>query len=156
MSGTFILRAVDYPHSDTTSRQRQLLITMSTPKHAGATVTTKEPAGWFGDEVVLEHPPHSAGWGELAGKLRVGQHASDMHRTFGAWECIGIALTCLNSITAMSASLSLVLPSGGPVAMMYGLIVSAIGTLCMAASLAEICRVYPTAGGQYEWACECG
>jgi len=75
----------------------------------------------------------------------------ELERNFGFWDCIGIALTCLNSITAMSASLSLVLPSGGPVAMLYGLIVSATGTLCMAASLAEICHVYPTSGGQYEW-----
>jgi hypothetical protein len=87
---------------------------------------------------------------ETPDHLIVGHHVA-LERNFTFWDCLGIALTCLNSITAMSASLSLVLPSGGPVAMIYGIIVSACGTLCMAASLAEICHVYPTAGGQYEW-----
>lgn len=39
----------------------------------------------------------------------------------------------------MSASLSLALPSGGPTAVIWGVLVSGIGDLCIAASLAEIC-----------------
>ena len=35
--------------------------------------------------------------------------------------------------------------------MVYGLLVSATGTLCMCASLAEVCHVYPVPGGQYDW-----
>lgn len=35
--------------------------------------------------------------------------------------------------------------------MMYGLIVSAIGSGCLALSLAEVCHVYPLSGGQYHW-----
>lgn len=42
----------------------------------------------------------------------------------------------------MAASLNIVLPSGGPVAMLWGLIVSAIGALCLSASLAEICMLF--------------
>ena len=51
----------------------------------------------------------------------------------------------------MAASLSVALPSGGPTAVIWGIIPSFIGNLCMAASLAEICAVYPTSGGQYHW-----
>ncbi|TXT07291.1 hypothetical protein VHUM_03461 [Vanrija humicola] len=52
----------------------------------------------------------------------------------------------------MSASLSVVLPSGGSVSMVWGLVVSAIGTLAMGLSLAEICHAFPMTGGQYDWA----
>lgn len=55
---------------------------------------------------------------------------------------------------AMAASLPLVLPSGGSVSMVWGLVVSTIGTLAMTLSLADICHVLPTSGGQYDWACE--
>jgi choline transport protein len=47
----------------------------------------------------------------------------------------------------MSASLSLALPSGGPTAVIWGVLVSGVGTLAMAASLAEITHSFPTTGG---------
>jgi amino acid transporter len=37
--------------------------------------------------------------------------------------------------------------------MVWGLVVSTVGTMAMALSLAEICHVFPTSGGQYDWAC---
>ena len=51
----------------------------------------------------------------------------------------------------MATSLSVALPSGGPTAVIWGIVPSFIGNLSMAASMAEICHVYPTAGGQYHW-----
>lgn len=47
--------------------------------------------------------------------------------------------------------MNIALPSGGPVAMMYGLVVAVIGTLAAAMSLAELASIYPTNGAQYEW-----
>lgn len=47
--------------------------------------------------------------------------------------------------------MNIALSSGGPVALLYGLIASGIGTLAVAVSLAEIASVYPTNGAQYEW-----
>ncbi|KAB5590561.1 Choline transporter [Ceratobasidium theobromae] len=74
-----------------------------------------------------------------------------MERQFSFFSIIGLAFAILNSWTAMAASLNIVLPSGGPVAMLWGLVVSAIGALCLSASLAEICHIYPTSGGPYHW-----
>ena len=51
----------------------------------------------------------------------------------------------------MAASMNLALPSGGPVAILYGLLVSGFLTMTVTLSLAEICSVYPTNGAQYEW-----
>jgi hypothetical protein len=47
------------------------------------------------------------------------------------------------SWVAMSASMSIALPSGGPTAVIWGVLVSGLGSLAMAASLAEICSAYP-------------
>ncbi|ORY34978.1 amino acid permease-domain-containing protein [Naematelia encephala] len=77
--------------------------------------------------------------------------AGGSNRHFMLLSLIGMAYAVLNSWTAMAASLSLALPSGGPTAVIWGIVPSFIGNLAMAASMAEICHVYPTAGGQYHW-----
>ncbi|KAM0554747.1 hypothetical protein ACHAPJ_006819 [Fusarium lateritium] len=41
--------------------------------------------------------------------------------------------------------------SGGPVSLVYGAIVAAVGSICSAMSLAELASTYPTAGGQYHF-----
>ncbi|KAL1406913.1 hypothetical protein Q8F55_006325 [Vanrija albida] len=75
-----------------------------------------------------------------------------LERNFSFLSCLGLAFALLNSWTAMSASLSVVLPSGGSVSMVWGLLVSALGTIAMGLSLAEICHAFPMTGGQYDWA----
>lgn len=57
----------------------------------------------------------------------------------------------LNSWTALAASLSLALPSGGPTSVLWGLLTAGVGNLCLASSLAEFLSVWPTASGQYFW-----
>ena len=54
--------------------------------------------------------------------------------------------------TALSASLSLALPSGGPTSVIWGLVTAGICNLCLAASLAEFLSAFPTSAGQYHWA----
>ncbi|WOO77848.1 Choline transport protein [Vanrija pseudolonga] len=76
---------------------------------------------------------------------------TDPNRQFHFLSLIGLAYAILNSWTAMATSLSIALPSGGPVAVIWGIVPSFLGNLAMAASLAEICHVYPTSGGQYHW-----
>lgn len=76
-----------------------------------------------------------------------------IHRKrFGKLAILGLAFAILNSPTAASASLSVVIVSGGPVAAVWGMLISAIGVLCIAASMAEICSVLPTPGGPYHFA----
>jgi len=90
--------------------------------------------------------------GHADGKVSHLGHEVELERNFSFVSAACMAFALLNSWTAMSASLSLVLPSGGPIAMVYGLLVSALGTYAMALSLAEVCHVYPLSGGQYHWA----
>ncbi|EPQ30303.1 uncharacterized protein PFL1_02419 [Pseudozyma flocculosa PF-1] len=70
---------------------------------------------------------------------------------FSTLALIGLCYCILNSWTAASASLSVALPSGGPVAILWGLVVATCGTMAIALSMAEICSHYPTTGGQYHW-----
>lgn len=83
---------------------------------------------------------------------RAGASPEILHRKrFSALAIVGLAFAILNSPTAASASLSVVIVSGGPVAAIWGMLISAIGVLCIAASMAEICSVLPTPGGPYHF-----
>ncbi len=99
----------------------------------------------------------------------------ELKRNFSPLAMLGLAFAILNSWTALSASLSLALPSGGSTSVLWGLITAGmprlrvepcqclrasanrlticlgICNLCLAASLAEFLSAYPTAGGQYHW-----
>lgn len=76
----------------------------------------------------------------------------ELNRNFSLLSMLGLAFAILNSWTALAASMSLALPSGGPSAVLWGLITAGIFNLALAASLAEFMSAYPTAGGQYHWA----
>lgn len=79
-------------------------------------------------------------------------HKPVLQRNFSFLSMLGLAFTILNSWTALSVSVSLALPSGGPSAVVWGLAVAGIGNLSLAMSMAEFLSAYPTAGGQYHWA----
>ncbi|KAK0517683.1 hypothetical protein OC835_008084, partial [Tilletia horrida] len=79
------------------------------------------------------------------------RHAHSPER-FSPLAIVGLAYSILNSWVAMAGSLSVVLPSGGPSAMLWGLIVSTIGTLCIAATMAEVAAVFVSPGGPYHHA----
>lgn len=76
-------------------------------------------------------------------------HAPELSRKFSSLSMLGLAFAILNSWTALAASLSLALPSGGPTSVIWGLVTAGICNLCLAASLAEFLSAWPTAGGQY-------
>ncbi|KAK4076977.1 uncharacterized protein Triagg1_3944 [Trichoderma aggressivum f. europaeum] len=78
-------------------------------------------------------------------------HQPELNRNFSTLSMLGLAFAVLNSWTALSASLSLSLTSGGSTGVVWGLVTAGICNLCIAASLAEFLSAYPTAGGQYHW-----
>ncbi|GAC93394.1 choline transport protein [Pseudozyma hubeiensis SY62] len=86
--------------------------------------------------------------------LEHGQQAEQVvpRKHFSTLALIGLSFAILNSWTAACASINLALGAGGPVGVVWGLLV---GTLCattIALSLAELCHVFPSIGGQYHWA----
>ncbi|KAL7815764.1 amino acid/polyamine transporter I [Trichoderma gracile] len=78
-------------------------------------------------------------------------HQPELNRNFSTLSMLGLAFAVLNSWTALSASLSLSLTSGGSTGVVWGLVTAGVCNLCIAASLAEFLSAYPTAGGQYHW-----
>ncbi|PVH70722.1 amino acid transporter-like protein [Cadophora sp. DSE1049] len=86
-----------------------------------------------------------------AAQLAALGHKSELNRNFSPLAMLGLAFAILNSWTALAASLSLALPSGGPTSVLWGLITAGICNLALAVSLAEFLSAYPTAGGQYHW-----
>ena len=73
-------------------------------------------------------------------------------KQFNAITLISMAFVICNSWAGVSASLQLALLAGGPVTLVYSIIISTSAYFAIAASLAELASVYPTAGGQYHFA----
>ncbi|KAL3459506.1 amino acid/polyamine transporter I [Aspergillus heterothallicus] len=64
---------------------------------------------------------------------------------------LAFSATLLASWETAGGSLLAGLFNGGPSAILYGLMLSIVGNLAIAASLAELASVHPTAGAQYHW-----
>ncbi|KAH9869870.1 hypothetical protein J1614_006790 [Plenodomus biglobosus] len=84
-------------------------------------------------------------------QLQALGHKGELQRNFSMLSMLGLAFAILNSWTALSASLSLSLNSGGSTSVIWGLVTAGICNLCLAMSMAEFLSAYPTAGGQYYW-----
>ncbi|WFD47458.1 hypothetical protein GLX27_002110 [Malassezia furfur] len=78
-------------------------------------------------------------------------HEPVLERNFSFLSMLGMGFAILNSWTALSASMSLALPSGGPSSVIWGLVTAGICNVCLAMSLSEFLSAFPTAGGQYHW-----
>ena len=111
----------------------------------------------------MPHPPDSDA--DTAQLAALG-HKSELSRKFSPLAMLGLAFATLNSWVALAGSIPLALPSGGPTALLWGLmsklthalipsltlsIAAGICHLALAMSLAEFLSAYPTAGGQYHW-----
>ncbi|KAH7165667.1 amino acid/polyamine transporter I [Dactylonectria macrodidyma] len=64
---------------------------------------------------------------------------------------VALGWNICNSWAAIGATMSLSIASGGPVTLLYGLLLIVVLNGSAAATMAEIASVYPTAGGQYHW-----
>jgi choline transport protein len=65
---------------------------------------------------------------------------------------VGFSLT--NSWFGISAALVAVINSGGPLLIIYGIMLIAMTSVCVGISLSELASALPNAGGLYFWANE--
>jgi choline transport protein len=63
-----------------------------------------------------------------------------------------MAFVICNSWAGVAGSLQLALLAGGPSTLVYSILVTTTAYFSIAASMAELAAVYPTAGGQYHFA----
>lgn len=77
---------------------------------------------------------------------------SPTRKQFNAVTLLSMAFVICNSWAGVASSLQLALLQGGAVTLVYSIIVGTTAYYAIAASLAELASVYPTAGGQYHFA----
>lgn len=81
-------------------------------------------------------------------------YKQDMRRNYSVISVLGVGFSLTNSWFGISAALITGINSGGPVLIVYGIILIALISTCVGISLSELASAYPNAGGQYFWASE--
>ncbi|KAN0065331.1 hypothetical protein ACQY0O_001167 [Thecaphora frezii] len=75
-----------------------------------------------------------------------------LKRNLGMMTILGLSFSILAAPFGLSTAFSIALTCGGPVTILWGWALVSLISLCMAASLAEICSQFPSSGGVYVWA----
>ncbi|UJR32618.1 hypothetical protein I4U23_020078 [Adineta vaga] len=88
---------------------------------------------------------------EADAKLAAMGYKSELPRSLSFFSVLGLSFAIMAVPFGESATLSIGLTDGGPVTILYGWILLTMISICIAASLAEICSAYPTSGGVYYW-----
>lgn len=81
-------------------------------------------------------------------------YSQDMQRNFSVFAVLGVGFSLTNSWFGISAALVTGINSGGPILIVYGIIIIALISTCVGISLSELASAFPNAGGQYFWANE--
>lgn len=75
----------------------------------------------------------------------------ELRRNFSTLALLGVGFGLTNSWFGISASLITGISSGGPMMIVYGILIVACISSCIAISLSELASAMPNAGGQYYW-----
>ncbi|KAL8747476.1 MAG: hypothetical protein Q9190_000643 [Brigantiaea leucoxantha] len=87
-------------------------------------------------------------------KLAEMGYTQDLKRNYTVLSVLGVGFSLTNSWFGISAALVTGINSGGPVLIVYGIILIALISTCVGISLSELASAYPNSGGQYFWANE--
>ncbi|KAI9838834.1 MAG: hypothetical protein M1819_004040 [Sarea resinae] len=87
-------------------------------------------------------------------KLAEMGYTQDMKRNFSVWSVLGVGFSLTNSWFGISASLVTGINSGGPLLIIYGIILIVVISIAVGITLSELASAMPNAGGQYFWANE--
>jgi choline transport protein len=106
-------------------------------------------------EAAIDHGDGKASSVDLdAIKLAEMGYTQDMQRNFSVWSVLGVGFSLTNSWFGISAAMITGINSGGPMLIIYGIILIALISTCVGVSLSELASALPNAGGQYFWANE--
>ena len=75
-------------------------------------------------------------------------HDTSMRRNFNSWSMFFFSISVLATWTTFGLDLNSGLTSGGPVSILWGLVLVTVCNMCVALSLGEMCSSMPTALGQ--------
>jgi amino acid transporter len=101
---------------------------------------------------IEDGPESRAGQNEDDADMLAGMgHSQEMSRQFSSWSMFALAFTVLGTWSTFSQNLSDGITNGGPVGILWGLVLVTICNLCVAVSLGELTSAMPTAMGQAYW-----
>ncbi|OUM55814.1 hypothetical protein BVG19_g5413 [[Candida] boidinii] len=83
--------------------------------------------------------------------LRGYGYEPELKKNFTLWSILGVGFGLTNSWCGLSASLVAGISTGGCMVIVYGVIIVASISTCIAITLSELCSAIPNAGGQYVW-----
>lgn len=78
-------------------------------------------------------------------------HEQALSRKFGPWSMFALAFSILGTWSTFAQGLNSGLTAGGPIAILWGLVLVTVCNLCVAVSLGELTSSMPTALGQAYW-----
>ncbi len=88
--------------------------------------------------------------------LRHFGYAQELFRSMGGFSNFAISFSIISILTGAVTLYGYGLEMGGPLEMTLGWPLATMFTLTVAASMAELCSAYPTAGAMYHWAADLG
>ncbi|KAJ5162885.1 amino acid/polyamine transporter I [Penicillium coprophilum] len=100
------------------------------------------------ESAVQSVPVGSGHGGYESATFRQKQH---LERYLNFFSSVAFSACLLASWETAGGSLLSGLYNGGPAAIVYGIILTTLGNLTIACSLAELASIHPTAGAQYHW-----
>ncbi len=83
-------------------------------------------------------------------------YAQELFRSMGGFSNFAISFSIISILTGAVTLYGYGLETGGPLEMTLGWPLATLFTLTVAASMAELCSAYPTAGAMYHWAADLG
>jgi amino acid transporter len=88
--------------------------------------------------------------------LRRFGYVQELFRSMGGFSNFAISFSIISILTGAVTLYGYGLEMGGPLEMTIGWPLATLFTLTVAASMAELCSAYPTAGAMYHWAADLG
>lgn len=79
-------------------------------------------------------------------------YKQELHRGMSGFSNFAVSFSIISVLSGCITTFYLAMDAGGPSAINLGWPLVGIMVLCVALAMAEVCSVYPTAGGLYYWA----
>jgi amino acid permease (GABA permease) len=79
-------------------------------------------------------------------------YKQELHRGMSGFSNFAVSFSIISILAGCITSYGIAMSAGGPVAITIGWPLVGVFVLCVALAMAEVCSVYPTAGGLYYWA----
>ncbi|KAG0293311.1 hypothetical protein BGZ97_005370 [Linnemannia gamsii] len=84
-------------------------------------------------------------------RLRELGYKQELKRELTSFTNFSVSFSIVSILTGLTSLYGTALNSGGPAVIIWGWVFVSIMSMCVAASMAEICSSYPTSGGLYYW-----